>query len=104
MGVDGFVSFFGCLSAGIIAVPMTLPRRQSARDASSGILADCTPRLALTTAEFAGGSRGDLLGRFRNSGVEILAVDAPGEAPARSGLPEPRRADIAFLQYTSGST
>jgi acyl-CoA synthetase (AMP-forming)/AMP-acid ligase II len=104
MGVDWLVAFFGCVCAGIIAVPMMLPRRQSARDASSGILADCTPRLALTTAELAGGSRGDLLGRFHNSGVEILAVDAPGEAPARSALPEPRRADIAFLQYTSGST
>jgi acyl-CoA synthetase (AMP-forming)/AMP-acid ligase II len=105
MGIDCLVAFFGCLYAGIIAVPMMVPRRQSARDASSSILADCTPRLALTTAELAEGARGDLLGRFREGGLELLAVDAPGgEMPVGPDLPEPRRDDFAFLQYTSGST
>ena len=105
IGIDCLVAFFGCLYAGIIAVPMMVPRRQSARDASSSILADCTPRLALTTAELADGARGDLLGRFRKAGLEFFAVDAPGkEEPTGVAPPEPRRDDIAFLQYTSGST
>ena len=33
MGIDCLVAFFGCLYAGIIGVPMMVPRRQSARDA-----------------------------------------------------------------------
>ena len=30
--IDFLVAFFGCLYAGVIAVPMMLPRRQSTRD------------------------------------------------------------------------
>src|SRR5438067_2570896 len=105
MGIDCLVAFFGCLYAGIIAVPMMVPRRQSARDASASILADCAPRLLLTTTELAEGARGDVLGRFREAGLDWLAIDAERrEATADMALLEPRRDDIAFLQYTSGST
>ncbi|MGY3651476.1 acyl-CoA synthetase (AMP-forming)/AMP-acid ligase II [Bradyrhizobium sp. LM4.3] len=47
-GIEFMVAFLGCLMAGIIAVPMMMPRRNSARDASAAILANCTPALALT--------------------------------------------------------
>jgi acyl-CoA synthetase (AMP-forming)/AMP-acid ligase II len=105
MGIDCLVAFFGCLYAGIIAVPLMVPRRQSARDSSSSILADCTPSLGLTTAELADGARGDLLGRFREAGLELLAVDAPADAaPPAAALAESKCEDLAFLQYTSGST
>jgi len=33
-GLDFVVGFFGCLMAGVIAVPLMVPRRQGARDAS----------------------------------------------------------------------
>src|SRR5947199_4020218 len=104
MGIECLVAFFGCLYAGIIAVPMMVPRRQTARDASASILADCGPRLALTTAELLSGARGDLAGRFQHTGLEWLAVDAPAEEVEAVELPEARRDDLAFLQYTSGST
>src|SRR5437870_2869516 len=81
------------------AVPMMVPRRQSARDASASILADCAPRLLLTTTELAEGARGDVLGRFREAGLDWLAIDAePGEV-AGTPLLERRPNDIAFLQY-----
>jgi acyl-CoA synthetase (AMP-forming)/AMP-acid ligase II len=38
-GLEFMVAFFGCLIAGIIAVPMMMPRRNSARDSSAAILA-----------------------------------------------------------------
>jgi acyl-CoA synthetase (AMP-forming)/AMP-acid ligase II len=104
MGIDCLVAFFACLHAGIIGVPMMVPRRQSARDASASILADCDPRLALTTAELLSGARGDLTGRFRHAGLEWLAVDTPADEVDAVELPGARRDDIAFLQYTSGST
>jgi len=106
MGIECLVAFFGCLYAGVIAVPMMVPRRQTARDASTSILADCGPRLVLTTAELLSGARGDLTGRFQHAGLEWLAVDAPGEEDDATNppLPEASREDIAFLQYTSGST
>jgi acyl-CoA synthetase (AMP-forming)/AMP-acid ligase II len=101
-GIGFMVGFFGCMLAGVIAVPMMLPRRQSARDASASIVADCAPRLALAPAGLIAGERGDLVGRFPPE-LEWLAVDDPTEA-ATGGLASGRGDEIAFLQYTSGST
>src|SRR5260370_8876064 len=76
-GIEFLGGLFGCVLAGIIAVPMMLPRRQSARDASAGIVADCAPRLALTLRALIDGERGDLVGRFAASGLEWLAFALP---------------------------
>src|SRR5438552_11223350 len=103
-GIDFMVAFFGCLVAGIIAVPMMLPRRQSARDSSDSIVADCMPRLGLATAALLAGRRGDIAGRF--CGLDWLAVDqiVAGTDPPDTTFPAVAADDIAFLQYTSGST
>ncbi|MEH2487983.1 fatty acyl-AMP ligase [Bradyrhizobium sp. AZCC 2230] len=101
-GIEFMVAFFGCLMAGIIAVPMMMPRRNSARDSSAAILANCTPALALTTSAFA--LRGDLRERFAQENIRWIEVDLSEAAGATVDLPEPAPDDIAFLQYTSGST
>jgi acyl-CoA synthetase (AMP-forming)/AMP-acid ligase II len=104
-GIEFMVGFFGCVLAGVIAVPMMLPRRQSARDASAGIVADCAPRLALALRALIDGGRGDLVGRFAESGIEWLAVDEGVPAGSSEGLAHvPASHDLALLQYTSGST
>ena len=103
-GLEFIVAFFGCLIARIIAVPMMMPRRQSARDSSAAIIANCEPVVALTNA--ASAIRPDLQARFLREGLQWLPVDldpAPVET-ARPGMPAPEPHDIAFLQYTSGST
>ena len=108
-GIDFMVALCGCLLACIIAVPLMLPRRQSGRDASAGIVADCAPRLALAAGAVIEARRGELAERFASGGLEWLAVDeaaaeaAAGGAPPRL-LPAPAADDIALLQYTSGST
>ena len=43
-GIGFMVGFFACVLARVAAVPIMVPRRNSARDASAGIVADCTPR------------------------------------------------------------
>ncbi len=101
-GLEFLVAFFGCLIAGVIAVPMMLPRRQSARDSSAGIIANCEPVVALTSAAFAG--RTDLHERFAREQLQWLSVDLTPAGPPAAGLAEPDTHDIAFLQYTSGST
>jgi acyl-CoA synthetase (AMP-forming)/AMP-acid ligase II len=104
-GLDFLVGFFGCLQAGVIAVPMMVPRRNSARDATDSIVADCAPRFALTTAGVLGGARGGLQERFASSAIHWIALDESIEAPAvMPSLSLPEHGDIAMLQYTSGST
>lgn len=105
-GIGFMVGFFGCVLAGVVAVPLMVPRRQSARDASAGIVADCRPRLALVPRALIEGARGDLVGRFSGSGLDWLAVDDFDRGAPAHDLPLAAGAacDLAFLQYTSGST
>ena len=104
-GLDFIVAFFGCLIAGMIAVPMMPPRRFGARDSSASIVADCTPRFALTSPTLQA-ARSDLAERLKATALDFIYVDATkeAEAPAGSIFPQPGPQDLAFLQYTSGST
>ena len=104
-GLDFIVALFGCLAAGVIAVPLMVPRRTASRDSSAAIIADCSPRIAMTTDELLGG-RPDVVERFGDAGFDWITVSAsqdPAEDPD-AVLPPAHRNDIAFLQYTSGST
>ena len=101
-GLEFMVAFFGCLIARVIAVPMMMPRRNSARDSSAAILANCEPAVALTTSAFT--LRQDLQARFAHEGLQWLAVDLTASEADEAGLPLPDPQTIAFLQYTSGST
>lgn len=98
-GLEFVVALFACFLARVIAVPIMVPRRQNARDSSVSIVANAAPRVALTSAALA--ARHDLRERFPE--LAFMAVDltaAEGAAPAT----RPGADDIAFLQYTSGST
>ena len=105
-GLDFIVAFFACLLAGVIAVPLMVPRRASSRDASAAILADCSPRFAMTRSDLLTDARPDLTERFGTGQLDWVFVDS---CSAGSGEPQtlpapPGREDIALLQYTSGST
>ena len=104
-GLDFIVAFFGCLIAGMIAVPMMPPRRLGTRDSSASIVADCTPRFALTSPNLPA-ARSDLAERLKATALDFIYVDATkeAEAPAGSIFAKPGLQDLAFLQYTSGST
>jgi acyl-CoA synthetase (AMP-forming)/AMP-acid ligase II len=101
-GLEFVVAFFACLIARVIAVPMMVPRRQSARDSSASIMANCKPTVVLTSAALA--ARGDLAERFAGHELQWLTVDLTPGTGGAIDLPRPRSEDIAFLQYTSGST
>jgi acyl-CoA synthetase (AMP-forming)/AMP-acid ligase II len=105
-GLDFIVAFFACLLAGVIAVPLMVPRRASSRDASAGIVADCSPRFAMTRRDLLTDARPELIDRFVTAQLDWVFVDPcrAGSGELQALLPLPGREDIALLQYTSGST
>src|SRR6202045_1012821 len=103
-GLAFITAYFGCLRAGIIPVPMMLPRRNSSLDSSAPIIADCSPRFAITNSRLSS-ARPDVIERFEQSGMEWIVTDRLDQGSSKpGGLPDPGREEIAFLQYASGST
>lgn len=105
-GPDYVAAFFGCLYAGVIAVPAYPPEssRQHHQERLLSIIDDAEPRLLLTVAALHDSLQG-LQALGADSAPELLTVDGLDPALA-SDWREPALAgdDIAFLQYTSGST
>ncbi len=101
--LDFLIAFYGCLYAGVIAVPMFPPKPSRADARLRAVAKDSLARAVLTDQEtFARRER------HRENHPELAAlrwldttaVAEPGDlAPHR-----PAKDDLAFLQYTSGST
>ncbi|GAB3148496.1 fatty acyl-AMP ligase [Amycolatopsis stemonae] len=94
---DYVVAFLGAIRAGLVAVPLFAPGLPGHEGRLTAVLADCAPRVALTTT-----GAFDAVRAFA-PGVPVVAVDAVAPAAARE-WPSPDPDAPAYLQYTSGST
>ena len=103
-GLDFIVAFFGCLYAGVIAVPVYPPRRNQSLARLQAISKDCQAAIALTTAETLHNINRWWEDNPLSSQLRWLATDSlmpiAGVDISSQILPE----TLAFLQYTSGST
>jgi len=103
-GLDFIAGFFGCMYAGIVAVPATYPKPRRPMPRLSAIAGDCEATVALTT------ERTLATLDFARAGREVQALRwIPTDhlcKPSQNGwgLAEIGVDDLAFLQYTSGST
>ncbi|WP_281404514.1 non-ribosomal peptide synthetase [Pyxidicoccus fallax] len=107
-GLEYVAGFFGCLYAGLIAVPAyppdptrldrTLPRLRA-------IIRDARASVVLTTAFIQEMGEGLFEGAPELASLRWVATDALAEGTESGWLrPDPRGDTFAFLQYTSGST
>ena len=104
-GLDYVAAFFGCLYAGMIAVPIYPPRPNRTLQRLESIIADAGAKIALTTGAvlsrtetlFTEGHRLDAMRWLATDGIEDDA--ATGWRP-----PAVDASTLAYLQYTSGST
>ncbi|WP_342622820.1 non-ribosomal peptide synthetase [Pseudomonas alkylphenolica] len=105
-GADYVAAFFGCLYAGVIAVPAYPPEsaRRHHQERLLSIIDDAEPRLLLTTSALHGSLQA-LEVLAEEAAPQLLAVDHLDAALADAWqVPALQADDIAFLQYTSGST
>src|SRR5471032_1723433 len=108
-GVDYVSAFFGCLYAGVVAVPVYPPesKREQHLARLRGIAQDAGVRYVLTTSalqvRFAD-QYGELAPDAEIIAVDTLSATSASSVPHAFTLHDVQPSDIAFLQYTSGST
>ena len=102
-GLPFIVAFLGAMQAGFIAVPLAVPVPGSHDERLSAVVTDTSPTVVLTTAAVF-----DIAAQYVDDGAAViatLAVDTLDLDADQSVSPEiPDGPDIAYLQYTSGST
>ncbi len=106
-GLDFIPAYFGCLYAGVAAVPAFPPRPDRpwhGVETLSRLALDCHPRFCLTGGEYAQ----DIVALCRAVGpleeCRWLNTDHVAESPGRLEREAEDSHSIAHLQYTSGST
>ncbi|GAA3014247.1 fatty acyl-AMP ligase [Streptosporangium longisporum] len=109
------VAFLACLYAGLVAVPLYAPEALRSNERLRSVMGDCAPRCVLTTSAVRSSVQ-RLLDEMRGTGGTDDTGDADGvpdlvcvdevAADEAGNWRRPRMApdDVAYLQYTSGST
>ncbi len=103
--LDYIAAFLGCLYAGVIAVPTYPPVRKTHIERLGGIALDCGAHFLLTSHAILDAFKDQIdtlpaLRALAKLDMDVLNEDAAKEWRETRAAP----GDLAFLQYTSGST
>ncbi|MEV2217591.1 fatty acyl-AMP ligase [Streptomyces sp. NPDC050997] len=100
-GTEYVTGFLATLAAGLVAVPLYPPSLPGHADRLSGVLADATPTVVVTTSR----ARAEVRDFCDRATVRVVTVDDVPDSAAGDRRPVAVDEDaIAYLQYTSGST
>ncbi len=104
-GLEFIAAFFGCLYAGVIAIPAYPPRRNQSLERFQAIVKDSQATEVLTTASIWKNVEQNFAQQLELSSLRWLATDnIDGNLAPSWQEPRISRDSLAFLQYTSGST
>jgi acyl-CoA synthetase (AMP-forming)/AMP-acid ligase II len=104
-GLDYIISFLGASQAGLIPVPLSVPLGGATDERVSSVMRDAAPAVIVTTSSVVDNVAEYAAPRTGESAPSIVEVDLL-DLDSRSGGATRRDSfsDIAYLQYTSGST
>ncbi len=105
-GLDFIAAFFGCLYAGVVAVPAAPPGRNRSTSSVEAIFEASKPALILSTADHHRAGETVLRPPVERcwSGRGSPPTRWRTTASTRGAIPQVDGRQTAFLQYTSGST
>ncbi|GET41100.1 amino acid adenylation [Microseira wollei NIES-4236] len=104
-GLDYIAAFFGCLYAGVVAVPAYPPQFNRSMSRMTAIALDAEAKVALTTTEILSRVERQICDIPNLQTLQWLATDANASNLENSWRESQINGDtLAFLQYTSGST
>ncbi|MDX2247757.1 MAG: AMP-binding protein [Bacteroidia bacterium] len=104
-GLDYIAAFFGCLYAGVTAVPVYPPQMGKQVDRVLAIVNDSAAKAFLTNTEVLEAVRLFMPDLVNGKNESWIATDKIEDSFAESWkTPAINRDTLAFLQYTSGST
>ena len=105
-GPDYLVSLFACFYSQVVAVPLYPPRPNRSWDRLASVLADARPQVALIDSSFQVNSSQSFVDATRDHPVRLVLTDqqASDETSDLDTNTSRHQSDLAYLQYTSGST
>lgn len=103
-GLEFITAFFGCLYAGVIAVPANLPRQNQKLSRLFSIVNNSQSKLALTTGSLLATIEKRWKDEFESTRLKWVATDTIDASFQDFESPSITPKHLAFLQYTSGST
>jgi acyl-CoA synthetase (AMP-forming)/AMP-acid ligase II/acyl carrier protein len=103
-GLEFIAAFFGCLYAGVVAVPATYPKPKRPMPRLQRIALDCDAHVALSTAQTLTTLDPDLLSADAATSQWIATDELNDELADFWQRPAIDTGNLALLQYTSGST
>jgi acyl-CoA synthetase (AMP-forming)/AMP-acid ligase II/acyl carrier protein len=103
-GLEFISAFFGCMYAGVVAVPATYPKPKRPMPRLQRIALDCDAHVALSTAQTLTTLDPELLSTDAATSSWIAADELDDALADMWQPPVIAGSDLAFLQYTSGST
>lgn len=103
-GLDFVVNFLACLLAGVIAVPLNVTRNSQQFERTINIIGDANVQAILTTEDTKILLSEQLAQLNSCSNLSLVWITELDVTETIAALPNIKADDIAFIQYTSGST